>query len=345
MPVFEADRRLERVMKWVRANARSLPSEARLFEALRTGAGLMIVAGILICLAPKSVWSCACGCGVFEVATPSLLPTGVGARVWTEWDYMDQNINWHATTPASAGQNNDKKLETNFVTLGLQYMFNRSWGAMLEVPYWERNYKGAYSGNNQDVMEFDTNSLGDIRLLGMWTGWSEDMSTGLLFGFKLPTGDWHYPPYDRDTQIGTGSTDLLLGAYRMGYLPITVMDRPFGWFVQGIYDLPFAYQDHYKPGREFDGSVGTYYNFGVVGPLGELAPMLSFLGADRTRDRGTNASPSDTGYDKVAIAPGVETKFENVDIYADVELPIFQNINGYQLTAPFATKLIMSYSF
>ena len=45
------------------------------------------------------------------------------------------------------------------------------------------------------------------------------------------------------------------------------MDRPFGWFIQGLYDLPFASQDHYKPGREFDGAIGTYYNFGVVGPL------------------------------------------------------------------------------
>ncbi|HXZ89400.1 MAG TPA: hypothetical protein VEF07_12565, partial [Candidatus Binataceae bacterium] len=66
---------------------------------------------------------------------------------------------------------------------------------------------------------------------------------------------------------------------------------------------------------------------------------------DRARDRGTNASPGDTGYDKVSIAPGIETIIENVRVYADIEVPIFQNMNGYQLTAPFATKLIVSYSF
>jgi hypothetical protein len=258
---------------------------------------------------------------------------------------MDQYINWHATTPASGTQNNDKRLETNFVTVGAQYMFNRSWGAMLEVPYWERNYRGAYNGNNSDILSFDTNSIGDIRLLGMWTGWSEDMSTGLLYGFKLPSGYWHYPHYDRDTQIGTGSTDMLFGGYKMGNLPFTLMDRPFGWFLQGMYDLPFTYQDHYKPGREFDGSVGTYYDFGVVGPLKELAPMLSFLGSDRSRDRGINANPQSSGYDKIAISPGIETTIKNLRIYADIEVPIFQNVNGFQLTAPFATKLIVSYSF
>jgi len=266
--------------------------------------------------------------------------------VWTEYDYMNQVIDWHATTPASGFYNNDKRLETNFVTVGGQYMFDRSWGAMLEVPYWERNYRGAYQGNNQDILSYDMNSIGDIRILGMWTGWSEDMSTGLLGGFKVPSGDWHYPPYDRDTQIGTGSTDVLVGAYKIGNIPfVSVMDRPFGYFAQGMYDLPFAYQDHYKPGRELDIALGTYYNFGVVGPLKELAPMLSILGSDRARDRGTNASPADSGYDKVQIAPGVETTFKSVRVYADVEVPVFQNMNGYQLTARFATKLIVSYSF
>src|SRR5271166_1621455 len=147
---------------------------------------LMVAALLLIALTPGIAGACACGCGVFEVATPSLIPDGAGGTAWVEYDYMDQYINWHATRPASETQNNDKKLETNFVTLGGQYMFNHQWGAMLEVPYWQRNYTGAYNGNNGDVQSFDQNSVGDIRLLGVWTGLSEDMSTGLLAGFKVP---------------------------------------------------------------------------------------------------------------------------------------------------------------
>ena len=108
-------------------------------------------------------------------------------------------------------------------------MFNRSWGAMIEVPYWQRDYTGAYKGNNAESDSFNNNSIGDIRLLGMWTGLQEDMSTGFLAGFKVPSGDWHYPLWDRDTQIGTGSTDLLLGGYKTGNSPFTLADRPFGW--------------------------------------------------------------------------------------------------------------------
>src|SRR5208282_363784 len=254
---------------------RSLMSRRQVF--FRAARCVLAATIFAIALTPGLVWACACGCGVFEVATPSLLPMGAGAMSWIEYDFMNQYINWHATTPASGFYNNDKKLATNFVTVGGQYMFDRSWGAMLEVPYWERNYRGAYNGNNDDIHSYDTNSIGDIRIMGMWTGLSEDMSTGFLGGLKVPSGDWHYPPFDRDTQIGTGSTDVLLGAYhlgtfpsQLGSLPLTFRDRPFGWYAQALYDVPFAYQDHYKPGREFDAALGTFYDFGVVGPVTEL---------------------------------------------------------------------------
>jgi hypothetical protein len=268
-----------------------------------------------------------------------------GGQVWTEYDWMDQYINWHATTPASAGQNNDKKLKTNFFTLGGQYMFNRSWGAMMEIPYWQREYKGAYMGNNDDVQQHNFNSIGDIRLWGMYTGLSEDMSTGLLLGFKVPSGWWHYPKVDRDTQIGTGSTDLLLGAYKMGNLPFKWRERPFAWYLQAAYDIPFVDKEHYFPGREFDGSIGVDYDFGKVGPLTEFAPILSMIGSDRARDQGANAAFSDSGYDRLQIAPGLETAYKAMRVYADIEVPIFRNMNGFQLVSPFGTKVIVSYSF
>jgi hypothetical protein len=312
----------------------------------------LLIALLLVGLSPGLSRACACGCGVFEVGTPSLFPNGAGGQVWLQYEYMDQYINYHATQPASATVNNDKYIRTNFMEAGVQYMFNRNWGAMLEVPYWVRDYKGAYVGNNSDINWFQNNSIGDIRIQGMYTGLSEDMSNGLLLGVKVPSGDWTYPPYDRDTEIGTGSTDLLLGAYQLGVfpkqlgpLPLTFKDRPFNWFVQVAYDLPLWEQDQYTPGREVDGSVGSYYNFGTVGPLSELAPMLTFLASDRTRDTGNNANPGDSGYTRFIIAPGGEIKFGMIRTYADIEFPIFQNMRGYQLVAPWATKLIISYSF
>ena len=313
---------------------------------------LLVAAVFLIGLTPGLVWACACGCGVFEVDTAALFPEGAGGQVWTQYEYMDQYINYHATQPASGFYNNDKYVRTDFMEFGGQYMFNREWGAMLEVPYWVRQYKGAYEGNNDDIHWYQNNSIGDIRIQGMYTGLSEDMSTGLLMGVKVPSGDWTYPNFDRDTQIGTGSTDLLMGVYhlgtlpeQLGTLPLTFVERPFNYFVQVNYDLPLWGQDHYTPGREVDGAVGTYYNFGKFGPLGELAPMLTFLASDRTRDTGTAADPADSGYTRFIVAPGVETKLGVIRAYADIEVPFFQNMRGYQVTTPWAAKVILSYSF
>ena len=55
------------------------------------------------------------------------------------------------------------------------------------------------------------------------------MSKGLIFGMKLPTGTYTAPGFDRDTQPGTGSTNLLLGNYLQG------QEKHWGWFAQGIY--------------------------------------------------------------------------------------------------------------
>ncbi len=83
---------------------------------------------------------CACGCGVFDVGTASMLPGGPGATIWLEVDYQQQNKNWSGTSSAPAADNDDKKLSTHFVTLGFQYMFNSSWGVEAELPYDFRDF-------------------------------------------------------------------------------------------------------------------------------------------------------------------------------------------------------------
>ena len=100
----------------------------------RTCRRLLAATVLLIALTPGLSWACACGCGVYEVGTASLFPTSGGGTVWFEYDFQDQYLNWHATHIASAGANSDKVIRSHFLTLGAQYMFNRKWGVMLEVP-------------------------------------------------------------------------------------------------------------------------------------------------------------------------------------------------------------------
>ena len=79
-------------------------------------------------LAPGMVHACACGCGVFDVATSSMFPNGQGGMAFLQYDYQDQNRNWSGNSKAPAANNDDKEIETHFITLGVQYMFNDQLG-------------------------------------------------------------------------------------------------------------------------------------------------------------------------------------------------------------------------
>lgn len=295
-------------------------------------------------LVPSRAWPCACGCGVFEVGTPSLFPAGAGAQVWLEYDFQDQNQNWSGTSSAPGSQNDDKELRTNFITMGAQYMFNRSWGGMLEVPYVQRFFKGTQ--DNGQVEGFSWNSIGDIRVWGMYTGFSEDMSTGLLWGAKLPSGWFGFTHVDRDTQIGTGSTDLTLAGYHVGTIPgLMFNERSVGWYGQVNFDIPLLIQDNYRPGWEFDGAMSAFYDFGPLGFLDELAPFLVFKGTFRASDSGAEADPDNTGYGRMLIGPAIETRVGGFRLYAAVTFPLYVNVNGNQIIAPVQVSTILSYAF
>ena len=263
---------------------------------------------------------------------------------------MDQYIDWHSSQPAARAANDDKQIKSYFMTVGGQYMFNHDFGAMLTVPYTARVFRT--TGDDGQIDQFRHANFGDVRMWGMYTGLLNDMSLGLLAGFKLPTGDSVYSHFDRDTSIGTGSTDLLIAAYKtgqfpseLGKLPLTVMGRPFLYYAQGQYEYPFLWQGKYVPGKEVNSSIGAIYNFGDVGPLNEVAPILSLLTSFRSHDQGANADPPNSGYIRLLLAPGAEIGWKQFRFYADMEFPVMQYVNGHQLTAPYLLKTILSYNF
>jgi len=305
---------------------------------------LLLAAAISsIVLAPQLSWACACGCNIFDVGTASLFPSGSGGTLFLSYNFSDQYLNWHEAHKAPLINNDDKVIRTQFFTLGAQYMFNRSWGVMVQVPYTYRYFKTTTDDGN--IQGFDHSALGDIRIEGMYTGFSENMSTGFRFGVKLASGDFTYSNFDRDTSIGSGSTDLLLGAYHIGTLPLTFRDRSFNWFAQILWQEPFWTQQQYHPGREADAAVGALYNFGALGPFDDVTPVLNVLGGSRTRDQGAAADFDNSGYDRLLIGPGAEAMVGIIRVYADAEFPMYQNVVGNQLTAPVLLKVIFSYDF
>jgi hypothetical protein len=288
----------------------------------------------------QTALACACGCGVFAVGTSSNFPTDAGAMAYVEYDFMNQNKNWSGNASAPAENNDDKRIRTSFYTAGFQYVFDDGWGVMAEIPYWSRYFKTT-DDDTGDIVGFKHGAVGDVRLQASYSGFSDDRTTGVTFGVKLPTGDFSYQGFDRDTSIGTGSTDILLGVYHVGNL---TADYSWNWFANAQIDAPVASQAGYTPGGEADAVVGISYNDWSVGNV-KIAPILEAIASYRLHDSGINADRPDSGYQRALIAPGVEFDVSNIKIYANVALPVYQHVTGNQLTAPALFKMNVSYNF
>jgi len=299
---------------------------------------LLTAAGLFLALMPAASFACACGCGVFEVATGAMSSTAPGLSLLFEYDFMDQNKNWSGSSSAPASANDDKEIKTDFFTAGAQYVFDEDWSVRLQAPFWNRSFA---TDTGLGVATFRHSAFGDVRLTGVYSGLSDDGATDISFGVKLPTGDFHYAGFDRDTEIGTGSTDALIGLYHGGALS---GDENWSWYTQLMWDKPLASQGGYTPGAEFDGAAGIAYAITLGGDV-QLTPLLQLIGSSRARDGGINADPPDTGYNRLLLSPGIEADFQRWKLYGDVEFPVYQDMNGNQLVAPLLFKFIASYSF
>jgi hypothetical protein len=336
----------------------------RVFGAV---SGALIVGAFFLAMSPKQALACACGCGIFDVGVSTLMPadSDSGFSVWFRYDYMNQNRNWEGSSSAPHSDNGDQEIVTSFYTVGGQYMINRDWTVMAELPIFHRRLTTTDDGNGDvtgipnSVYTGQIVSQGDLQLTGMYTGISPDLSTGLTFGVKLPTGNFTGPTgpaggleFDRDSLPGTGSTDLMVGGYHIGGLNA---DNTLAYFVQARYQFAVLVQDNYRPGNELDTALGVTYNLGEFGQLSKVAPVLQLLGSWRRHDDGIEADSLNSGYKRVLIAPGIEVRIDKVRLYTDVELPIYQFTNSAssyaieqtqgQLVAPFLLKMQASYDF
>ena len=296
-------------------------------------------------LAPGIAHACACGCGVFDVGTSSMFPNGAGGMAYLQYDFQDQDRNWSSTSQAPSANNGDKQIETDFITAGFQYMFNSSWGVQLEMPYDYRTFKTTSAAPGNPITTLNWGALGDIRLQGLYTGFFADLSAGVTLGVKLPTGDWTFNngfgDVDRDTEIGTGSTDVLLGGFYRDNLD---RNQKWDWFAQLQLDVPVLIQAEYRPGVELDTAAGIDYKGWSLGRV-KISPVGQVIFSERTSDSGAAANSDNSGYQRVLLSPGVEFHLHPVKLYADVELPVYQHVTGNQVVAPVLFKVSLSFMF
>jgi hypothetical protein len=214
----------------------------------------------------------------------------------------------------------------------------------LQVPYFDR-YHTTIAPGDTDISTSQTKSLGDVRVIGRYQGFSPDHSLGMQFGVKLPTGSIHNTfisgpqtgqPLDRGLQPGTGTTDLLLGVYNFGAL-----NRDWDYFVQGLVQLPINYKEDFKPGN------GLNVNFGVqYAGFEHWTPRLQINARIEDRDKGAQADIENSGATLVYLSPGAYVHLTHkTHAYAFVQLPIYQRVNGFQIEPKYTASVGVRFQF
>jgi len=298
------------------------------------------LAAVAMCLTPDLAHACACGCGVFSVGAGNLMPDDASGSVFVEYDFMNQSRNWAGASSAPAENNADKRIRTDFITLGGQYRIARNWTVTAEAPVWDRAFT---TDTGDGVQTFRHSALGDVRLTATYTGLSQDMSLGLIAGVKLPTGDHRYANFDPDTEISTGSTDILLGAYKQGSLN---RDGDLKYFAQAVWDKPLDWKSIYRPGEELNFAIGfSWAGWTFAGGKATLAPVVQLIGSVRARDHGSDGHSDDSGYERAVLAPGLELQSGPWRLFADIGAPVYQRVNGNQLVAPVLFKTMLTRRF
>jgi len=306
-------------------------------------------------LVPVSALACSsCGCTLSPDWENQGLSSTPGWRVDLRYDYINQNQLRHgsgtasnadiATALANGSAAETEQITTNrYYTLGIDYSPDRAWGFNLQVPYVDRNHATLSAGDSANTNSH-TQSIGDIKLIARYQGFSPDGDTGLQFGLKLPTGKHDYSfssgpgagtPLDRSLQPGNGNTDLILGVYRYGTL-----NKNWDWFAQGLFQASIKTLHGYRPGNAVNLNTGVRYM-----AYDKIVPQLQINAQTRQRDTGANADPANTGGKLVYLSPGLTvTLNKSTKIYGFIQIPVYQYVEGLQLAPRWNASVGLNFS-
>ena len=274
-----------------------------------------------------------------------------------------------------AGGNQEVEHDTinRYTTLGIGYSANANWSFRLLLPYIDRGhttYGAAANPLTPDQLSGATaTGLGDAKFLINYQGLLPTHALGLQLGVKLPTGHYGGPNAEGtgsvgrspvafstgpnaqnpapgnllDTSLnpGTGSTDLIAGAYY--FQPVS---QDFDAFVNAQFqaavtqklDQPGA---NYRPGNQASLSFGLRYEADPA-----LVPQVQVNVTHRRGDQGALADVGDTAGTVAYLSPGFSwSALPKLQVYGFVQLPVYSKLAGYQLFPRWTATTGLSYAF
>ena len=291
------------------------------------------------------------GCGCTLNTDDAVLGNPAGWHVDERVDFINQNVlqigGNKAPTQDPSSVEVQKYTMTIFYTTTIDYQSDQPWGINVAVPVQYRIHATANDMTDWTESKSSWNDLSDIRVLGRYSGLTEDRDIGLQAGFKLPTGrsDEKFTrgdasvigqTVDRGLQPGTGTWDLLLGAYKNGHLT-----GDFHWFATGQWQKPLAQFKQFAEGQKLTGTVGVRYT-----AFETIVPQVQLNAQDRWRDRGAQADIPNSGGQVVYVSPGLFVNVQDdLSLYAFVQLPVYQHVGGLELVSDYTASVGAKYKF
>jgi hypothetical protein len=313
---------------------------------------LFAVALVAMAGAPTGALACSsCGCTLSsDWSSQGLQPAGGGFRSDVRFDYFNQDQLRSGTRKVDRGSlevpNNQELQQTTInrnYALGFDYSPNLDWGVNLQVPYFNR-YHTTIAAGETEVSTSHTQSIGDLRLVGRYLGFTDDHSVGAQLGVKFATGSFDNnfisgpqagEPLDRGLQPGTGTTDLLVGAFTFGAL-----NRDWDYFAQGMLQQPLASRDGFRPGTGFNLNAGFRY----VG-FYRVIPSIQVNARVEGREAGPNADVDNSGATLVYLSPGINVQIaDRLHGYLFAQMPVVQRVNGLQIEPRYTVTLGIYYT-
>ena len=279
-----------------------------------------------------------CGCTLSsDWSSQGIAPSGEGFRFDFRFDYFNQDQLRSGTKRVDRGSlevPNDQEIQHTTINrnyaLGFDHSPNPDWGVNFQLPYFNRYHTTIAEGDTQ-ISTSHTQSIGDVRLVGRYLGFTEDRSIGVQLGLKFPTGSINHnfiagpqegEPLDHGLQPGTGTTDLLVGAFKFGSLA-----QNWDYFAQGLLQQALNARDGFRPGIGFNANAGFRY----VG-FENFTPSLQVNARIEGRESGPNADVENSGSTLVYLSPGVNYPItDKLHGYLFAQVPVYQRVNGLQI--------------
>jgi hypothetical protein len=296
------------------------------------------VAAVLFLAGTAHTHACSvCGCSLSSDWASQGYDTLPGFEAGLRFEYFSQSDLRSGTKSvdrAARSFPNDNEIQQRTLNrntwLDLNYVIHPAWAVTLSVPFHDRFHTTIAEGDT-DISTSRASGLGDVRVLGRYQKFGTAHSFGLQFGFKLPSGrfDQNFATgpqagelLDRGLQLGTGTTDLLIGA--------SWFTRPMtnlGCFAQVMLDQPLAARAGFLPSTSLTFSGGIRWL-----NTSRFTPQLQLNVKTEAREHGSEADSANSGGTIAYLSPGATAELtEQSNTFVFLQLPVYQRVNGLQL--------------